>query len=115
MKLAQGYIGLTDGYPDWTDAIEQDFLLKMFMEAVDGLISTTSHRNGQRDVFKTIRTDYLEGDPQIKKDFDKLVCPSHFHIRIHAVYVSPLNILDKGSMHQPSDFHAGRCPFQSSI
>lgn len=89
MKLAQGYVGLTDGFPDRNDTIEQEFVLKMFLEAINHLIATTSRRNGQREVFKNIRTDYLEGDPKIKKDFDKLVRL----IPVHPLIFTPLSLL----------------------
>lgn len=120
MRMAQGYVALIDAFPDRDADIESLFVLKMFTNGIDGLISATTRRHGERQIYKDIRLEYFEGNPQFKKTFDKLVSLS-FVLLASVFTVHPLihhiHIIDQGGMCQPQNLNAswgiGCCPFRS--
>lgn len=76
MKLAQGHVALVDAFPDDINrpGIGEEFVANMFSEAIDSIISSTSRRHGERQLYKDIHDEYFEGDVTFKEEFDKLVC-----------------------------------------
>lgn len=73
-KQAQGSIAYDEAFPDRDDTTLGRYLSRVFLDVLDAMIARAHRINGERQDLKDLREAYLNGDPNIKSEHDKMVC-----------------------------------------